>query len=92
MYHNTFFVDGLHRSCAGLQGYEPDASTVKRAEQAGCSQVEVTHDVEQAAKDADVIYTDVWASMGKKEEAEQRVKAFQALQVHQIAEPYRFFA
>ena len=35
----------------------------------------------QAVKGADVVYTDVWASMGQKEEAEERLKRFQGFQV-----------
>jgi ornithine carbamoyltransferase len=56
-------------------GYEPDAKTVAAAKAAGISTIEVTHDL-GAVKGADVVYTDVWASMGQKEQFEQRKKDF----------------
>jgi ornithine carbamoyltransferase len=44
--------------------------------------VEVTQDPELAVKDADLVITDVWASMGQEEESEQRAKIFNAYQVN----------
>ncbi len=56
-------------------GFTPDSATVKLARDAGLSEIELVHDPVAAVKDADVIYTDVWASMGQKQEAaERRVK------------------
>ena len=48
----------------------------------GPSEIELCHDPLQAVRDADVVYTDVWASMGQKEEAEQRMKRFEGFQVN----------
>jgi len=62
-------------------GYNPNPEIVKKATDAGLSSVEVLHDPIKAVKDADVIYTDVWASMGKKDEMEERMKRFQGFQV-----------
>ena len=72
----------LHFSCCCPQGYEPDADTVAEARGAGISTIEVLHDPQTAVADADVIYTDVWASMGQKDEAEAREKIFAPYQVN----------
>jgi ornithine carbamoyltransferase len=66
--------------CICPPGYEPDEATVALAKAAGISQVTVTHD-RAAVKGADVIYTDVWASMGQKETLEQRKRDFKPYQV-----------
>ncbi len=42
----------------------------------------------QAVKGADVVYTDVWASMGQKEEAEERKKRFAGFQVRPVQKPF----
>ena len=52
------------------------------AQSAGLSTIEISHDPRSAVKDADVIYTDVWASMGQKEEITEREKRFQPFQVN----------
>ena len=49
---------------------------------AGISTIEVLHDPQTAVADADVIYTDVWASMGLKDEAEAREKVLAPYQVN----------
>ena len=72
----------LHFSCCCPQGYEPDADTVAEARGAGISTIEVLHDPQTAVADADVIYTDVWASMGQKDEAEAREIVFAPYQVN----------
>lgn len=71
----------FHFVCACPDGYEPDPRTFADARQTGLSEVEISHDPKTAVKDADIIYTDVWASMGQKEEAEQRKIKFQGFQV-----------
>jgi ornithine carbamoyltransferase len=73
----------FHFICACPENYTPDESTVKDAQDSGMSRVEIVHDVRTAVKDADVIYTDVWASMGKKHELEKRKTHFAEYQVNE---------
>ena len=63
-------------------GYSPDMDLVKKAQDRGLSEISISHDPMDGVKGADVIYTDVWASMGQKEEAEQRRKIFKPFQVN----------
>jgi ornithine carbamoyltransferase len=65
-------------------GYELDAESVAWARQRGAETggtCTVTNDPDEAASDADVIYTDVWASMGKESEADNRKHIFMPYQV-----------
>lgn len=81
----------LHFALACPAGYEPNADLVKQVQQSKISTVEIVHDPLQAARSADVIYTDVWASMGQEAEAEQRKRAFAGFQVNnrlvEVAKP-----
>jgi ornithine carbamoyltransferase len=66
-------------------GYEPKANAILWAQDRGARQggtCTVTNDVHEAASAADVVYTDVWASMGQEAEAEQRRKTFLPYQVN----------
>lgn len=72
----------FHFVCACPDDYQPDAKTFADAKLAGLSEVEVSHDPMAAVKDADIIYTDVWASMGQKEEADERKVRFKGFQVN----------
>lgn len=58
------------------EGYEPNAEIVARARQANVGRVEIVRDPAAAAQGADILYTDVWASMGQEAEAEARQKIF----------------
>jgi len=71
---------GMEVRVATPQGYEPDREIVERAERLG-GRVFLTHSPVEAVRDADVIYTDTWVSMGDEKEAELRLKAFQGYQV-----------
>jgi ornithine carbamoyltransferase len=64
------------------EGYQPDTGVLAEARrnQKGC--VEVTQDAFKAAENADVVYTDVWASMGQEGEMAKRRKAFKGYQVN----------
>ena len=72
----------MHFVCCGPEGFEPDLDTVKMVEDSASSSFQLSHDPISAVRDADVIYTDVWASMGQKEEATEREKVFAPYQVN----------
>ena len=73
----------MHFVCCGPSGFEPDEETASMVEESGISTFELSHDPKSAAHGADVVYTDVWASMGQKEEAEQRERIFADFQVNE---------
>ena len=69
--------------CCGPEGYEPDSETVSMLQNSNVSSYELSHSPVEAVKDADVVYTDVWASMGRKDEADERSKVFAPFQVNE---------
>lgn len=71
---------GMEVSVACPKGYEPDADIMAWAKENG--KFTCTEDVLEAAKDVDVLYTDVWASMGQEAEAEERKKIFKNYQIN----------
>jgi ornithine carbamoyltransferase len=71
----------IHFVCVCPEQYSPDAETVQKAKAAGLSEIEVLHDPRQGVKDADVVYADVWASMGQKHEADERQTHFEGFQI-----------
>ncbi len=71
---------GMSFAIACPKGYEPDAALVAWAKENGS--FTMTTDVKEAAKDADVLYTDVWASMGQEEEKRVREEAFKGYQIN----------
>lgn len=73
---------GFELTLACPKGYWPDAMLLKRAKAEGKGNIKVTESIEEAAKGADVLNTDVWASMGQEEEAEKRIKAFAGYQIN----------
>lgn len=58
------------------EGYEPNAEIVTRARRANVGRIEIVRDPAVAAQGADILYTDVWASMGQEAEAEERKNVF----------------
>jgi len=76
---------GVDISLACPKGYEPDKKIVKSAigdaKKIG-SKIEILSDPQKAAKDADVLYTDVWASMGQEKERKKRLKIFKDYQLN----------
>ncbi len=72
---------GMNIAVACPKGYEPDAQVLEFAKGYG-DKFTLTTSPAEAAKDADVVYTDVWASMGEESEAEERKKVFAGYQVN----------
>lgn len=72
---------GMQVAIACPYDYRPDATVMKFAEKYS-DKFTITPDVMKACKDADVIYTDVWASMGQEGEAKKRKQAFKGYQVN----------
>jgi len=72
----------MHLVVCSPSGYEPDQATLNFANNSGISTIEILNDPIKAVKDADVVYTDVWASMGQEEEAAERKKVFMPFQIN----------
>ena len=75
---------GMDIAVATPRGYEPDSRIVSQAQadaKAAGTKITLTHAIEEAVDDADVVETDVWASMGQEEEAEKRRSDFAGWQV-----------
>lgn len=74
-------MTGMKMTVACPEGYEPDSETVKKAKELGGT-ISIIHDPMKAAKKADILYTDVWVSMGDEEEYEQRLRDFKPYQIN----------
>ena len=76
---------GMDMVCASPKGYQPDPMVLKQARedavQTGCK-ISVEEDIAKAVQGADVLYTDVWASMGQEAEREIRLKALHDYQIN----------
>lgn len=76
---------GIHVSLACPPGYEPDAGIMREArlvaDRNNC-QLRLRNNPDKAVQDADIVYTDVWASMGQEKEHALRLSAFQGYQVN----------
>ncbi len=76
---------GLHIHCASPEGYGPREDVLKTANALAAktkTEVSVSHSPQDAVKDADVIYTDVWVSMGQEGEAQKRLKDLKHFQIN----------
>lgn len=89
MAHSLMFAAakvGMNMVCASPKGYQPDPEILQQAQedakQTDCT-ITVEEDLFKAAKGADVLYTDVWTSMGEEAEKEVRQKALGAYQINQ---------
>ncbi len=76
-YINAARQFGFHLRIACPEGYEPDADVLSK----GGGQVTLVRDPREAVRDADLVVTDVWASMGQEDEQSERVGKFAAYQV-----------
>jgi len=77
---------GVNFAIATPEGYEPAPEVMQLARETAAqtgSSVVLTHDPKEAVSGADIVYTDVWASMGQEEEQEERRKKFAGFQVNE---------
>lgn len=77
-------VMGLRLSIASPPGYEPDGQTIaeaRRMAESSGAVIEISNDLEEAARNADVVYTDTWVSMGQDNETEKRLRDFKGWRV-----------
>lgn len=76
---------GINVKIATPSGYEPNADVVEQARtiSGGKTEVIITKDPQSAAKNANILYTDVWASMGQEKEADDRMPIFEPYQINQ---------
>jgi ornithine carbamoyltransferase len=73
---------GLTLRIACPEGYDPDMALVAQVRNAGKGRVEIVRTPDEAADGADVLYTDVWASMGQEAEREKRLPVFRPYQIN----------
>lgn len=77
---------GMHMSVATPEGYEPDEDVVRMTKEYAAetgARIHVCRDPREAIEGADVVYTDVWASMGFEAEQKEREQAFASYQVNE---------
>jgi ornithine carbamoyltransferase len=73
---------GIHLTIACPEGYEPDPEIFREAKTVAKSEIRIIRDPKEAADNADVLYTDVWVSMGLEKEAGERRKKFRGYQLN----------
>ena len=73
---------GFNLFLACPKGYEPDKKILEHAQKEAKSEIKVLKDPKDAADGADVLNTDVWASMGQEDEREKRLKDFKGYQIN----------
>lgn len=69
-------------ACPGEPGHMPDEQILENARKNAASTIEIVHDPMEAAHDADVLYTDVWTSMGQEDETQKRLETFRKFQIN----------
>lgn len=74
---------GFRFSIAAPRGYEPDLKALSRTMSIGNADIEIVNDPAKAASGADVLYTDVWVSMGQEKDAKKRKEIFRPYQLNQ---------
>jgi len=72
----------MHLVISNPKGYDPDSKLLNQAKLAGISCIELIEDPRVAIDNADVVYTDVWASMGQEAEAAKRKQEFSNYQIN----------
>ncbi|MDA8169457.1 MAG: ornithine carbamoyltransferase [Nitrospiraceae bacterium] len=74
---------GMNLYLACPEGCEPDAAVLEAARQTARSEIMVLREPREAAGRADVVYTDVWVSMGQEKKAEDKMKKFSNYQINE---------
>ena len=80
---NAAAILGLHLVVSTPDGYRPNSDIYQKAIEHGRGNISLVGDPFEAVRDADIIYTDVWASMGQEEEQEIRKKIFRSYQINE---------
>jgi ornithine carbamoyltransferase len=86
--HSLMFAGarlGTHVTIACPESHKPHPTAVQHAREDATTtgaRIEIVHDPVAGVRDADAVYTDVWASMGQEAEAEERKKIFRPFQVN----------
>ncbi len=78
-------LSGMNIAIACPRGYEPNHTIISKAQgiaEINDSEVVITHSPSDAATNADILYTDVWVSMGEEKEREKRLKDFEGFQIN----------
>jgi ornithine carbamoyltransferase len=72
----------IHLTIACPKGYEPDLHILKEAKTSAKSEIMIVRDPKEAADKADVLYTDVWVSMGQEKKSKEKKKKFKGYQIN----------
>jgi len=75
-------LTGMHIILACPKGYEPDPDVLEKARTSSSGQITVLREPAEAAANADVVYTDVWVSMGQEKEAARKKRKFRKYQIN----------
>jgi ornithine carbamoyltransferase len=76
---------GMNMSVACPKGYEPDKDILQKASEIGkvnSAKLSIVRKPKDAAEEADILYTDVWVSMGEEKERKKKMKAFRGYQIN----------
>ena len=79
---NASLTLGFNLRLACPRGYEPDGTILEKAGSAAPSQIQFCEDPAEAVKEADIINTDTWVSMGQEEQRRKKIEAFKNYQVN----------
>jgi ornithine carbamoyltransferase len=75
-------LTGMHIILACPKGYEPDPDVLEKARTSSSGQITVIREPAEAAANADVVYTDVWVSMGQEKDAARKKRKFRKYQIN----------
>lgn len=73
---------GIHLTIACPEGYEPDSQILQESKTVAKSKIKIVRDTKEAADNVDVLYTDVWVSMGQEREAKEKKGKFRGYQLN----------